>query len=263
MKTYRAAPQDGIAWITGASGGIGYALALALARQGYTVAASARSVDRLENLSKEAVPPGRIVPYPLDVTNEAEARAVVDSIEDELGPLALVVLNAGTSLPATGGRIQPPLFDRVYDVNMFGVVRCLAPAVERMKARGKGQIAVVGSLTAYFGLPGTAAYGATKAALNTMVESLRFDLNKLNIRIQIINPGFVDTAMTRLNRFPMPGLMQPDAAANRITEGLRSGGFEVTFPRRLAWPMKVVRLLPYSLLFPLLNRLTRSDRRVS
>ncbi|MBP0440276.1 SDR family NAD(P)-dependent oxidoreductase [Tianweitania sediminis] len=263
MTKYRATPQDGTVWVTGASGGIGYALALALARAGYTVAASARSADRLDDLAKEAVAPGRIVPFPLDVTDEAKVRSVVERIEQELGPIALAVLNAGTSLPATGVRIQPPLYERVYDVNLFGVVRCMAPVVERMKARNKGQIAIVGSLTAYFGLPGTAAYGATKAALNAMAESLRFDFHTLDIRIQVINPGFVDTAMTRLNRFPMPGLMTPDAAAKRITSGLQDGGFEVTFPRRLAWPMKAVRLLPHAILFPLLFRLTRWGRRPS
>lgn len=261
MTSYRASPTDGIAWVTGASGGIGYALCLAMARAGYTVAASARSADKLEELAREPVGGGRIVAFPLDVTDEAAARQTVERIEAELGPIAVAVLNAGTSLPTGGVRVQPTAFERVYDVNVFGVVRCLAPVVERMKGRGKGQIAIVGSLTAYFGLPGATAYGSTKSAINTIAQSLRFDLHNMNIRIQIINPGFVDTAMTRLNRFPMPALMQVDAAADRIVKGLGSGGFEVTFPRRLAWPMKAIRLLPDSLLFPLLYRMTGWNKR--
>jgi len=261
MSLFRASPKDGVAWVTGASGGIGYALCVALAREGYTVVASARSVDKLEALTRESVGSGRIVAFPLDVTNEDAARATVERIEADLGPIAVAVLNAGTSLPAAGGRVQPALFERVYDVNIFGVVRCLAPAVEKMRARKRGQIAIVGSLTAYFGLPTTAAYGSTKSALNTIAEAMRFDLRKINIRIQIINPGFVETAMTRLNKFPMPALMQTDAAAARIVSGLKSGGFEVVFPRRLAWPMKLVRMLPHELRHWLLFRLSGWDKR--
>ncbi len=256
MSLFRASPEDGVAWVTGASGGIGYALCVALAREGYTVAASARSVDKLETLTKETVGKGRILAFPLDVTDEDAARSTVERIEAELGPIALAVLNAGTSLPAAGSRVQPALYERVYDVNIFGVVRCLAPVVEKMKARKRGQIAIVGSLTAYFGLPTTAAYGSTKSALNTIAEALRFDLRKINVRIQMINPGFVETAMTRLNKFPMPALMQTDAAAARMVSGLRSGGFEVVFPRRLAWPKKLVRMLPHGLRHELLFRLS-------
>lgn len=261
MSLYRAAPSDGIAWVTGASGGIGHAVCLALARQGYTVAASARSEDKLAELTAEQVSPGRIVAFPADVTDEDGMRRTVERIEAELGPIALAVLNAGTSLPSQGDRIQPALFERIYDVNVFGVVRSLAPVIDSMKARRKGQVAIVGSLTAYFGLPTTAAYGATKSALNTMAESLRFDFEKMNIRIQIINPGFVDTPLTRKNKFPMPALIQTDSAARRIVDGIRSGGFEVTFPRRLAIPMKIIRLLPNALLYPLLNRITGWSKR--
>lgn len=261
MPLFRASPKDGVAWVTGASGGIGYALCLALAREGYTVAASARSIDKLEQLAREPLDKGRIIAFPLDVTDEDAARATVERIEAEIGPIALAVLNAGTSLPAAGGRVQPALFERVYEVNIFGVVRCLAPVIEKMKARKRGQVAIVGSLTAYFGLPTTAAYGSTKSALNTIAEAMRFDLRKINVRIQIINPGFVETAMTRLNKFPMPALMQTDAAAARMVAGLRSGGFEVVFPRRLAWPMKVVRMLPHGLRHALLFHLSGWNKR--
>ena len=261
MTLFRASPKDGVAWVTGASGGIGYALCVSLAKRGYIVAASARSEDKLRELASHSFKAGRIVAIPLDVTDEGAVRATVKRIETELGPIALAVFNAGTALPAPPARVQPPLFERIYAVNLFGVVNCLAPVIEAMKTRNKGQIAIVGSLTAYFGLPGVAAYGSTKAALNMIAQSLRFDLTKRNIRVQIVNPGFVKTAMTQYNKFPMPGLLTTDQAAQRMEHGLRKGGFEIAFPRRLAWPMKLFRLLPQSLRFAVIDRAARLEKR--
>ncbi len=259
MPFYRASPDDGVAWVTGASSGIGRELALALARYGYTVAASARSVDELEKLAASAG--GKIFAFPCDVTDTAACAETVERIEREVGPLALVVLNAGTYAPSRGERLDVKNFDKTIDVNLKGTVNALVPAVAALKAHGRGQIAVVGSLTSYFGLPGAAAYGATKAALNSMAQSLKFDLDKMNIRIQVINPGFVETPLTDKNDFAMPGLMPVEKAAQRIVDGLRRGGFEIAFPRRLAWPMAAVRLLPRALMHWLVTKFTGWDKR--
>ena len=127
--------------------------------------------------------------------------------------------------------------------------------------RGFGQIAIVGSVTSYFGLPSAAAYGGTKAALNSIAQSLRYDFDKLNIRLQIVNPGFVATPLTAKNHFEMPALMPVEAASKRMAKGFRTGGFEITFPRRLTWTLKTLSYLPETLRYRIVRRLTGWDKR--
>jgi NAD(P)-dependent dehydrogenase (short-subunit alcohol dehydrogenase family) len=255
LALYRAGAADGVAWVTGASTGIGRHLALDLAKRGYTVAATARNEDRLAELAREAgAPSGRIIPFPCDVTDEAGMRRTVEAIEAEAGPIVLAVFNAGAYFPVRGDALHADNIASTYQLNMLGVVHGLVPAVERMDQRGRGHIAIVGSVAAYGGLPMAAAYGASKAALNHMAASLKFDFDKMNIRIQIINPGFVDTPLTKNGKFPMPALLHASEAAERIVRGLERGGFEVTFPRRFTWLVKLMNLLPYPAYFALVNR---------
>jgi NAD(P)-dependent dehydrogenase (short-subunit alcohol dehydrogenase family) len=262
MTLYRAKPSDGIVWITGASTGIGRALALELVQRGYVVAATARGEEKLSSLAAEAAAQGgRVVPFPCDVTDQARMAATVAAIETELGPIALAVFNAGNYFPAKGERLSVENFVKTYEINLFGVVNGLVPAVDAMKGRGFGQVAIVGSVSGYGGLPLASAYGASKAAVNNMAEALKFDFDKMNIRIQVINPGFVDTPLTEKNTFPMPGLMKVEDATRRFADGLERGGFEVCFPRRLAWTLKLVNLLPHALYFPLMKRAMGWDKR--
>ncbi|MEN9895651.1 MAG: hypothetical protein RIR97_1503, partial [Pseudomonadota bacterium] len=135
--------------------------------------------------------------------------------------------------------------------------------VRHMKTQGAGQIAIVSSVTGYGGLPTSAAYGASKAALINMAESLKFDLDKLGVRIQIINPGFVETAATAKNEFEMPALLKSDEAAERIYSGLQGQGFEITFPKRFTYGLKALQFLPYRAYFWLLNRATGWKNRKS
>lgn len=262
MGLYRANVDDGVVWITGASTGIGRALTFELGRRGYTVAATARAEDNLTSITREAGDmEGRIFIFPCDVMDEAAMERTVAQIEKTLGPIALAVFNAGTYLPVRGDRLETTNFVRSFEVNVFGMLNGLVPLVDRMRERGFGQIAVMGSVTAFFGMPSAAAYGATKAALNNMAEALRFDLEKMNIRVQIVNPGFVATPLTAKTEFDMPALLSPGDAARRIAVGLARGGYEIAFPRRLVWPLKLLRLLPRWALFPALNRLTGWNRR--
>jgi short-subunit dehydrogenase len=126
-----------------------------------------------------------------------------------------------------------------------------------MIARGTGQIAIVSSVAGYRGLPRAIAYSATKAALIAMAESLKFDLDQTGVMINVINPGFVKTPLTDRNDFPMPFLMPVEAAAKRIADGLARGRFEIAFPRRFAAILKLMRILPYALYFPLVGRTTQ------
>lgn len=262
MELYRARPGDGVAWITGASTGIGRALALNLAREGYTVAATARDEDRLGTLVDEAAGmPGRIVSFPCDVTEEAAMAATVSAIERTAGPIALAIFNAGTYFPTRGERLDTSNVVKTFEINLFGVIYGIVPVLDRMRARGRGHFVVVGSASSYFGWPNAASYGSSKAALNNMAEALKHDFDKLNIRIQVVNPGFVDTPLTRKNEFSMPALMPVEDAARRMADGIRKGGFEISFPRRLNWPLKLLSMMPFSWRYAIIHRITKWDSR--
>ncbi|MBY5532888.1 SDR family NAD(P)-dependent oxidoreductase [Rhizobium leguminosarum] len=257
MRDFIAHPEHGIVWISGASSGIGRALALRLAGEGYKVAVTARSHEKLVELQAEANGlSGSIIVLDGDVTNAEDMEHVIASIEYEHGTLAMAILNAGVCLPVHAEDLKRTDFEKSFAVNLSGVVNCLLPAIRHMKAKGQGQIAIVSSVTGYGGLPTGAAYGATKAALINMAESLKFDLDKMGIRIQLVSPGFVDTPATRKNAFPMPALVSVEEAAREIAAGLKSQAFEITFPKRFTAMLKLARLLPYSVYFTLVNRVT-------
>jgi len=255
---YVAAPADGIAWVTGASSGIGAAVARGLAARGWRVAVTARSRDALETLAAQAADgPGEIRVYEGDTTEPERMAEIVRGIEADFGPVALAVLNAGIYLPVDGTAPDLADFHKSFDVNLGGTVNALVPLIAVMRGRGRGQIALVASVAGYSGLPTSAAYGATKAALINMGEALKFDLDRIGVRIQIVSPGFVDTPATKDNPFPMPHLLPVETAAERLVSGLaRKGNFEITFPRRFTWQLKFLRILPYWLYFPLLGRTT-------
>jgi len=256
MTDFVAHPEMGLAWVTGASSGIGRALALRLVKDGFNVVVTARDHEKLVQLQHESPGPGKVIVLDGDVTDPRDMERILAAIEYEHGSMVLAVLNAGVYVAVHGEDLHREDFEKTFAVNLNGTVNCLLPAVRHMKARGHGQIAIVSSVTGYGGLPTSAAYGATKAALINMAESLKFDLDKVGVRLQIINPGFVETAATAKNAFPMPALVSAEVAADRIAEGLKSSGFEITFPRRFTYVMKLLNLLPYGLYFWLINRAT-------
>lgn len=244
----------GIVWITGAGKGIGRALAQRMAEAGWTVAASARTETDLIELERTC-PPGRLHPFPLDVTDAARAEALVAAIETRLGPLDMAVLNAGTHRPTPAESFSVDDFEAVVGTNLMGTVHCLAPVMARFMERRAGHIAVVASLAGYRGLPKAGAYGATKAGLINLCEALRPELRAAGVGLTLINPGFVRTPLTDRNDFPMPFLIEVDEAVDRIVAGLATKRFEVTFPRRLAVLMKLLRVLPYPWLFAVTRRM--------
>ena len=254
-----ARPEDGLVWITGASAGLGRALALRLAAAKYRVAITARRVEVLDAVVDEGE--GRILSYPGDVTDAAAMAAIVGRIEREHGPIALAILNAGVYHLAERQRFQAELVWQTVETNLGGTVRCLEPLLAAMLPRRRGQIAIVASLAGYGGIPGSIAYGAAKAAMINMAEGLCLTYTPKGLTIQVVNPGFIQTAMTARNDYPMPFMLSADAAARRIVEGLRHGRFEIVFPKRLAWPMKAAGLLPYAVWLKLMARATRRARR--
>ncbi|MBO6636591.1 MAG: SDR family NAD(P)-dependent oxidoreductase [Roseitalea sp.] len=262
MGLYRVTAGDGVVWITGASAGIGRGLALQMAQRGYQVVATARSADKLEALVAEsAAMAGTIHALPCDVTDrEAMAQAVGD-IEATHGPIRLAIFNAGNYWPASGARLDIDNFAKTYEINLFGVLNGLVPVVGRMKDHGCGQLVLVASVSGYSGLPAASAYGASKAAINNMAESLKFDFDLMNIRIQVVNPGFIDTPLTEKNDFEMPALMPVDKAVEQMIRGIENGGFEITFPRRFTYLLKLLRILPHPVYFAIMKRATGWDRK--
>lgn len=243
-----------LAWITGASSGIGEALAVRLARDGYRVAASARGAQALERLAAGSA--GRIAAHPLDVTDAQACVRRLEEIEAAHGAIDLAVLNAGTHRPMSADDFSVETARILIEINLMGVVNCLAPLLARMKERRRGHIAIVASVAGYGGLPTAAAYGPTKAALINMAESLRPDCERLGIKLQLVNPGFVKTPLTDRNEFPMPFLMPVDEAVEALVSGLASDRFEITFPRRFALLLKLANALPYRAYFALIRRTT-------
>ena len=240
--------RDSLVWITGASSGIGEALIAPLAARGARVAISARRADRLEALASDHRRRGADVrAFPLDVTDrEANARAV-EAIEREMGPIALAVLNAGSHLRGSGGVFDAQQYVDIFHLNVLGVVYGLDAVLPRMLARGDGHIAGVASLAGFRALPTAAAYGASKAALIHLLESIRFDLEPRGVRVTVVNPGFVETPLTDQNRFRMPFLMPVERAAGIIVRELERDRREIHFPKPFSWTVKLLRILPFPL----------------
>ena len=243
-----------LVWITGASSGIGRATALELAKRGDRVIASARSGTELDELARSAA---GILPWPIDVTDGVGVQAMVAAAEAAHGPIDVALLNAGTHAPVNAADFTAEGLRALCELNLFGTANCLETSFARMMPRGRGRIVVMSSSAGFGGLPTAAYYAASKAALTTMVEALRFDAVKAGIVLQIVHPGFVDTPLTKKNSFKMPFLLSPAKAARRIASGMERDGFEIAFPRRLVWPLKLARLLPYPLYFALMSRITR------
>ena len=248
---------QGCAWITGASSGIGRAIALRMARDGRTVAASARRQDALDELAEEAAGlPGRIVAASCDVTDPAQIAATVARLEADHGGIDTAILNAGVYLPDRADTLDASKFRAQVELNVLGTVDCLQALMPDWVERRRGHLLVVSSVAGYRGLPSSLAYGATKAALINLCEGLKFDFDRLGLKIQLVNPGFVRTPLTDKNKFPMPFLMEVEDAADRVVDGMAGNGFEITFPRRFAYGLKLMRMLPYWAYFPLVRRAT-------
>jgi NAD(P)-dependent dehydrogenase (short-subunit alcohol dehydrogenase family) len=254
---YRAHPDDGIAWVTGASSGIGRAVALELAQRGFKVAATARRAAELEALAADSP---NIFSFPGDTTDRAAMAAMIPGIEAAHGPIALAFLNAGVAFIAERDGFSAGLVWRTFEINIGGTANCLEPVLAAMKRRGKGQIALTSSLAGYGGIAGS-GYGSAKAALIYMAESLRLYYEQAGLTIQVVNPGFVRTAMTAQNDFEMPFIIGADRAARIICDGFAKNGFEIMFPRRLGYALKAMCLLPYAVFFPLMRRAVARARR--
>ena len=226
-----------IVWVTGASSGIGQEIVLQLAAQGVKIAASSRK-------NWTGALPTNVFSYPLDVTDASAADACIARIEQELGPIDLAVLGAGAYQPFDMATCEADEFARINATNYIGVTNCVAPLLRRMAQRGHGHISWIASVAGYNGLPKAGYYGPTKAALINLAESLWHEARPKGVAISVINPGFVETPMTKANDFPMPFLMTAEVAAAQTIKGLARKKFEIAYPLPFVLILKVLQRLP-------------------
>jgi NAD(P)-dependent dehydrogenase (short-subunit alcohol dehydrogenase family) len=241
--------------VTGASSGIGRALALALARRGNRVIATGRSRERLEALAAEL--PERLIPLVWDIADSAQGEMARRFVEQQFGSLDIVVLNAGDCEYLEQGVIDMALVRRVMEVNLFGTLQAaqvLLPLLTRAPQRP--YMVCMSSMSTWLALPRAEAYGASKAALRYFFEALRIDLAD-QLDISIVSPGFVRTPLTARNDFPMPFLIDVDTAVQRILRGMQRRTLHIAFPRRLGWILALSALLPQRLQLRVLRRMNR------
>lgn len=239
-------------WVIGASTGIGAAVARELINRGARVALSARTRERLDAIAKD----NDAVVAPLDVTDVVSVRTAAAAVLSALGQLDLVIVVAGTHSPMRADRFDLGRADQLLAVNLHGPLHCLDAVLPTLLAQGRGGIALVASVAGYRGLPQALIYGPSKAALIHLAEGLYLDLHPRGLGVYLVNPGFVDTPLTQRNKFAMPALMTAERAAQRTLAGIAAGRFEVHYPRRFTFWLKLLRLLPYSAYFAAVRRFT-------
>lgn len=232
-------------WLIGASSGIGAAMVPLLMQEGVRLAISSRNDEALLQLASSFSRDGsQIVVLPLDVTDTGAIQSVAEELTATWGLIDVLLYNAGTWAPVEVTALDGDAFEQQIRVNFTGMMRAIAAVLPGMLSRKSGDIVGVASLSAYGAFPRAEAYGATKAAVNYMLQSFRFDLKPHGIGVVTVNPGFVDTELTKENDFPMPFLMKPEDAAREIVEGMKSGAAEIHFPKRLSFPLKLLTALP-------------------
>jgi len=244
-----------VVWITGASSGIGEALARELTGRGARVAITARRGDRLDEIAGD-----RMLAVPADVTDLDAMRAAAARVEQELGPIDLAVLNAGTWKQMDVTAWDTELFRRHVETNLMGMVHGIDAVLPGMRRRRGGVIAGVSSVAGYRGWPSSEAYGSTKAAEINLLESLRIDLLPLDIKVLTVCPGFVRSDLTAENTFRMPFLMDPPDAAARIADGIAREKAEIVFPLPMMLLMKATRLVPVRPWTALMSRQAKTRR---
>lgn len=229
-------------WIIGASSGIGAALARQMAAEGASLIISARTIENLYKL-QEQIGIAHAV-YPLDVTDAKAFKAVASDVRQSIPRLDSVIYLAGHYQPMSMDQLDLDECRDIVDTNLNGALNFIHAVLPILLDQKSGQIAICASVAGYSGLPNAQPYGATKAALINLTESLALEMRGRGIDVKLINPGFVRTPMTDKNSFAMPMMIEPEEAAKAIAHGLQSSHFEIHFPKRFTLLLKFMRLLP-------------------
>ena len=241
-----------VIWITGASSGIGRALALKFASEGWVVAASARRENLLQDLNKENQ---NIHSFPLDVTNIDQCKSVFKSIIEKFNNVEISIFGTGIHDPKSEKEFNLEKIRKIMEVNYFGTMNSINSVYNYYNQKKSGQISIISSVAGYRGLPAAGAYCASKSALTSFAESLHFEMKRKNVRVSLVSPGFIKTPMTDQNDFPMPMIKPPEFAAEQIYKGLvKKKGFEIHFPKAFTYFLKFLSILPSSIYFRIVEK---------
>ncbi len=230
-------------WLVGASEGLGRELAFCLSRVGAEVIVSARNEDRLRELAAEL--PGKASYVAVDVTDLKD----VERAAKEIGKIDGMVYLAGVYWPLTPAEWDNEKVEMMGDVNYLGAGRVVGAVIHDMLLRGQGHIVLTGSLSGFRGLSGAVGYGASKAAIMHLAESLYADLRGSGVDVQLVNPGFIKTRLTDKNDFNMPFLMEPADAAREMFEHMNTEAFKRNFPAMFSWVFRLSQFLPDGLYY--------------
>lgn len=239
-------------WVIGASSGIGREICLQLANQGASVFASSRKLELLNSLALESK--NKIIPLQLDVLKTDEIENQLKSIPS----LDMVIYLAADYTPMSIEKFDAKTANHIIDVNLKGAINITSYVLPIMMKNKKGHISYFASLAGYIGLPQSSVYGATKAAIMNMAESLHPEAKKYNIDISIVNPGFVKTNLTAKNDFDMPMIMTPEKAATLTLAGYQQGHFDIVYPKTFSYFFRILRILPYNLHLKLAEKLIKA-----
>src|SRR5216683_5541060 len=237
--------RNKVVLVTGASSGIGRGLATELARRGAAVGLLARRADALQEIVEEIVTAGgHAIPLPADVTDEQAVRRAVNELRTKLGPIDVLFANAGVGITAHATNLDAEAVAKLFDVNVIGVVNSVAAVIGDMIQRGQGQLVAISSLAAYRGLPKSAAYCSSKAAVSAFFESVRLDLKGKGIAVTIIHPGFIKTPLTEGRQADMPFLMELQDAVQLIVGAIEKRKKSYAFPWQLASIVRLGMMMP-------------------
>jgi len=246
-------------FITGASSGIGAALARHYAARGAVLGLVARRAEGLDALL--ATLPGEHAVYPLDVADVTSLRKATADFSTRFGVPDVVVANAGVSVGTlTEEADDLAAFERVMRTNVLGVVATFQPFVASMRARGRGRLVGIASVAGIRGLPGAGAYSASKAAVIAYLESLRVEMHGSGVKVVTIAPGYIETPMTAVNRYPMPFMLPADEAARRFAKAIDAGTGYAVIPWQMGVVAKLMRLLPNAIFDRVFARAGRKPR---
>jgi len=241
-----------VIWITGGSSGIGKALAYKFANEGWQVALSARREELLNEISKSN---NNIHSFPLDVLDVEKCKEVFNKIVSKFENIDIVVFSTGIHDPNSEKKLNLDSIRKIMETNFFGTINSINSVYNYFKEKKSGHISIVSSVAGYRGLPIAGAYCASKSALISYAESLYFDMKRFNVRVSVVNPGFIKTPMTDQNPFPMPMIVSAKFAAEEMFKGLtKSNSFEIHFPKKFTFIMKILKILPNWLYLKLIKK---------
>ena len=247
-------------FITGASSGIGSALAREYAKTGARLALLGRNRQRLDTLARECGPRAAST-HIADVGDLPALAAACDEVREAIGVPDVVIASAGVSVGTLTEHAEDlAAFERLLRTNLLGMGATFQPFIDAMRARGSGTLVGIASVAGIRGLPGAGAYSASKAATISYLESLRVELHRTGVSVVTLVPGYIDTPMTRVNRYPMPFLMPADKAAARMRRAIDRGASYAVVPWQMGLVAKLLRLLPNRLFDLIFARAGRKPR---